>query len=261
MLERFRQAKQDEISRLVREADNGHAHVPWAASRPAFGASLVAPGSTGIIAEYKRASPSKGDINLNVTPHAACAGYKQAGASALSILTESTYFKGDLTYLTEVSDLGLPLLRKDFIIHPLQLMATRATPASAVLLIVRMFAHQTDLADMHRQCLDLGLEPVVEVFDEHDLDRAKEIGAAIIQVNNRDLDTLDTDLRRCLHMVRRKTSGEIWIGASGIETPDQIRELKAAGLDALLIGTALMRAANPGQGLAGLTGPDAGGGS
>jgi indole-3-glycerol phosphate synthase len=156
--------------------------------------------------------------------------------------------------LTEVVNLGLPLLRKDFIIHPLQVEATTATPASAILLIVRMFEDLNDLATLHALCLTHGLEPVVEVFDERDLDRAKEIGSTIIQVNNRDLDTLTTDLNRCLDLVRRKEEGEIWIGASGIATFEQVRELKSAGLDALLIGTALMQHGDPGQGLARLTG-------
>ena len=254
MLEKFRAAKQAEIDELRRLRDAGHAHVPFADPRPGFGAALTAPGSSGIIAEYKRASPSKGDINLGVPPRRTCEGYALAGACALSILTESRYFKGDLAFLAEVAPVGLPLLRKDFIVDPLQVEATVATPASAILLIVRMFEDQDDLAYLHGQCISLRLEPVVEVFDERDLDRAKEIGARIIQVNNRDLDTLATDLNRCLDMVRRKEEGEIWIGASGISTPEQVRELRAAGLDALLIGTALMQNENPGRGLAELAG-------
>ncbi|MBU4526178.1 MAG: indole-3-glycerol-phosphate synthase [Desulfomicrobium sp.] len=254
MLEKFRRAKQAEVDELIRLRDAGHRHAPHDGLRPEFGAALTRPGTSGIIAEYKRASPSRGDINLDVLPLQACRGYAEAGACALSILTESTYFKGDLSFLAEVAPLGLPLLRKDFIIHPLQVEATMATAASAILLIVRMFDELDELAQLHALCLTNGLEPVVEVFDERDLDRAKEIGSTIIQVNNRDLDTLTTDLGRCLDMVRRKQTGEIWIGASGINTPEQVRELKAAGLDALLIGTALMQHGDPGQGLAALTG-------
>jgi indole-3-glycerol phosphate synthase len=254
MLEKFRAAKQAEIDELIRLRNAGHVPVPFPDPRPGFGEALTRAGSSGIIAEYKRASPSKGDINLGVTPRSACEGYAQAGACALSILTESRYFKGELSFLTEVAPLGLPLLRKDFIVHPLQVEATAATPASAILLIVRMFESQEELSVLHRLCLAKGLEPVVEVFDAHDLDRAKEIGARIIQVNNRDLDTLTTDLDRCLSLVGRKEDGEIWIGASGISTAAQVRELRAAGLDALLIGTALMQNADPGRGLAALAG-------
>jgi indole-3-glycerol phosphate synthase len=254
MLEKFRRAKQAEVDELIRLRDAGHRHVPHDGPRPEFGAALTRQGSSGIIAEYKRASPSRGDINLDALPLQACRGYAEAGACALSILTESTYFKGSLGFLSEVAPLGLPLLRKDFIIHPLQVEATMATAASAILLIVRMFDDLDELAQLHALCLTNGLEPVVEVFDERDLDRAKEIGSTIIQVNNRDLDTLTTDLSRCLDMVQRKEDGEIWIGASGINTQEQVRELKAAGLDALLIGTALMQHGDPGQGLVTLTG-------
>lgn len=254
MLEKFRQAKKAEIAELLRLQDQGITHTPWPGERPSFAASLIAPKSSGIIAEYKRASPSKGDINLAVPARETCEGYARAGACALSILTEKVYFKGDLTFLADVAPAGLPLLRKDFIVNPLQVEATAATPASAILLIVRMFEDQDDLAYLHGLCITLHLEPVVEVFDEKDLDRAKELGARLIQVNNRDLDTLTTDLNRCKDLVRRKEEGEIWIGASGISTPQQVRELRAAGLDALLIGTALMQNGDPGQGLASLTG-------
>jgi len=254
MLEKFRQAKQPEIDELIRLREAGHVHLPFVGERPGFGEALTRPGSAGIIAEYKRASPSKGDINLGVSPRDACEGYARAGASALSVLTESRYFKGDIAFLNEVAPLGLPLLRKDFIVHPLQVEATASTPASAILLIVRMFEEQDDLAYVHAMCIARRLEPVVEVFDERDLDRAKELGARIIQVNNRDLDTLATDLNRSLELVRRKEEGEIWIGASGVSTPEHVRTLKAAGLDALLIGTALMQNADPGRGLADLTG-------
>lgn len=254
MLEKFRQAKKAEIAELLHLQDLGATHTPWLGVRPSFAAALIEPQSSGIIAEYKRASPSKGDINLGVTPLQACTGYRDAGACALSVLTESVYFKGCLDYLAEVAPVGLPLLRKDFIVNHLQVEATAATPASAILLIVRMFEDQDDLAYLHALSISLRLEPVVEVFDARDLDRAKELGARIIQVNNRDLDTLTTNLSRCTDLVRRKEDGEIWIGASGISTPQQVRELRAAGLDALLIGTALMQNGDPGQGLASLTG-------
>ncbi len=254
MLDLFRQAKTEEIADLMRLQASGHVCTPWAGARPGFGSALTRSGSSGIIAEYKRASPSKGDINLGAPPRETCEGYARAGACALSILTETRYFKGRLDHLTETGHIGLPLLRKDFILHPLQVEATAATPASAILLIVRMFRTQDELAGLHARCLELGLEPVVEVFDERDLDRAKEIKSSIIQVNNRDLDTLQTDLNRCLTLVRRKEEGEIWIGASGISTPAHVRELKSAGLDGLLVGTGLMKNPDPGHGLAGLTG-------
>lgn len=248
MLEKFRQAKTEEIAALIRLQEQGQITKTWTGQRPAFAAALTRPGSSGIIAEYKRASPSKGDINPDVSPLDACTGYAQAGACALSILTEDHYFKGHRNFLAEVAPLGLPMLRKDFILHPVQVEDTTGTPASAILLIVRMLTDDM-LGALHTLCLAKGLEPVVEVFDESDLERAKNLGARIIQVNSRNLDTLETDPTRFTHLVRRKEHGEIWIAASGISTAAQIAELRGAGMDACLIGTALMRHADPGQGL------------
>lgn len=254
MLEQFKRAKQDEIALLLQLRASGHSFVPWTGPRPSFGQALTRPGSSGIIAEYKRASPSKGEINTTLLPLAACSGYKAAGACALSVLTEKLYFKGDLDHLLAVAPVGLPLLRKDFIFHPVQVEATRTTPASAILLIVRLFRQDSDLKNIHSLCLEHDLEPVVEIFDDHDLARAKALNCRIIQVNNRDLNKLDTNIHRCLRLVQHKEHGEIWIGASGISTPEDVKRLKAAGLDALLIGTALMQSSHPGQQLSALIG-------
>lgn len=254
MLDQFRRAKQAEIAALLQAQARGQIFTPWTGPRPKFGQALICPGTSGIIAEYKRASPSKGEINMSVPPLVACGGYKVAGACALSVLTEHKYFKGELSHLATVAPLGLPLLRKDFILHPVQVEITATTPASAILLIARLFDNDNDLAKIHSACLEHNLEPVVEIFDDHDLDRGKALGCSIIQVNNRNLDTLDTDLNRCLRLVKRKEHGEIWIGASGISTPADVQRLKAAGLDALLMGTALMRAPHPGQQLAQILG-------
>ena len=132
--------------------------------------------------------------------------------------------------------------------------ATAATPASAILLIVRMFSGQDELASLHGLCLVRGLEPVVEVFDERDLDRAKEIGARTIQVNNRDLDTLETNLDQSRKFIRQKQDGELWICASGVSERAQVEEMASLGFDAVLVGTCLMEADNPGAKLAELTG-------
>ena len=159
MLEKFRTAKEAEIRELLRLRDAGHVFEPWRGTRPGFGAALTRPGSSGIIAEYKRASPSKGDINLGTPPRQTCEGYARAGACALSILTESRYFKGELSFLDEAAPIGLPLLRKDFIVNPLQVEATAGTPASAILLIVRMFEDQDDLASCTVSAFPSGLNP------------------------------------------------------------------------------------------------------
>ncbi len=243
ILDKFRAAKEPEIAHL-RELD-GKGKLPefFTGARPSFSGSLKARGPLAVIAEYKRASPSKGDINLGVSPLDAARAYAGAGAAALSILTESVYFKGSLDYLEECRAVGLPLLRKDFLFDELQIRETAATPASAFLLIARMLPHAAFLARLLALGGAAGLEAVVEIFDERDLDVAREAGSRIIQVNNRDLDTLTTDLsnaERLMQAAGGKRDGEVWIAASGIGGPDDARRMQAAGYDAVLVGTSLM---------------------
>jgi indole-3-glycerol phosphate synthase len=168
--------------------------------------------------------------------------YARSGASAISVLTEATYFKGDLAFLDPMARTGLPLLRKDFITDPLQVAMTAATPASAILVIVRLFQTDRELQKVLEACRDYGLEPVVEAFDAQDLHRAQDMGASI----NRDLATLDIDLNRSHDLIEKKQDQEIWISASGITTPKTGQKLFRAGFDALLIGTALMESNDPG---------------
>ncbi len=165
------------------------------------------------------------------------------------MLTEESWFKGSLSFLERMSGPGLPLLRKDFIIHPLQVAHTAASPASAVLVIVRML-EDGPLSEIIGASRKFGLEPVAEVFDGEDLRRAHKAGADIIQVNNRDLDTLRVDLDNSRRLARRKGSGEFWISASGIENSGQLDGLLELGFDAALVGSALMDA--PGEKLAAL---------
>lgn len=247
MLEKFRKAKSAEVAALQELAGQGRLPKPYGRPLPGFCASLKKAGKRPVIAEYKRASPSKGDINLGLVPEQAALAYARAGAGALSVLTEETWFKGSLSFLERMTGPGLPLLRKDFIIHPLQVAQTAASPASAMLLIVRMLDDSL-LHEIIGKSRDFGLEPVVEVFDEEDLRRAHKAGADIIQVNNRDLDTLRVDLDNSRRLVRHKRGGDFWISASGIETPAQLDGLLGFGFDAALIGSALMDASRPGSG-------------
>ncbi len=253
MLEKFARAKRREIDDLLALEAAGRMPAPRTAPRPPFEAALRAAGPGAVIAEYKRASPSKGVINLELGPLDVARAYARGGAAAMSVLTETDHFQGDLAYLDACVPAGLPLLRKDFILHPLQVRMTAATPASAMLLIARMVSQDAlrDLLDLAR---DLGLETVTEVFDEADLDRARAAGARLIQVNNRDLDTLAVSLDVSRRLAARKLPGETWISASGVTRPEQIDELAALGYDAVLVGTFLMEGADPGAALAGLTG-------
>lgn len=239
MLEKFRAAKAPEIERLLAQERAGTLPLPLEEERPDFIRALWDTGPGAIIAEYKRASPSKGDIDLIASPEDVAAGYKAAGAAAISVLTEEAYFKGNLSFLTRMSGAGLPLLRKDFILHPLQVVETAATPASALLLIARMVSDE-ELEELIALSQAFGLTTVVEVFNEDDLEKAQELSPDIIQVNNRDLDTLATDLAVSERLIEFKREDQLWISASGIATPADAARMVKAGYDALLVGTSLM---------------------
>lgn len=251
MLEKFAQAKRREIMDLLTMDAEGRMPEPFAGERPPFKAALAARGAGAVIAEYKRASPSKGVINLNLTASDVAHGYARGGAACMSVLTETDYFQGDLAYLDQCVPAGLPLLRKDFILHPLQVRQTAATPASAVLQIARM-VEKDELAEMIELADSLGLETITEVFDGDDLVKARAAGATLIQVNNRDLDTLEISLDISRKLAAAKLPGETWISASGITRGAQIDELASLGYDAVLIGTFLMEGDDPGAALANL---------
>lgn len=253
MLDRFRAAQAGSIAHLRRLAEEGQLPAPWNFSeinaRPGFAAALRAAGAPAVIAEYKRASPSRGVINLDLTPADVARMYAENGAACFSVLTEAAHFQGDLRFLTQMAFAGRPMLRKDFLLDPLQVVETAATPASALLLIMRMFADAQAVREMLDACRLYGLEAVCEVFDEADLDLARAAGAEIIQINNRDLDTLATDLGVSRRLAARKEEGELWISASGLDAPEQLAEMADLGFDAVLIGTSLMCQTDPGAAL------------
>lgn len=251
MLGKFAAAKAAEIADLKAREREGRLPPVWTGERPVFTTALEGRAPLAVIAEYKRASPSKGVICLELSAADVAAQYAAAGAAVLSVLTEEQYFQGSLEYLAQARDAapGVPLLRKDFLLDPVQVRATASTPASALLLIARMVDEDL-LAEMLDQAGALGLAAVVEVFDEADLKKARAAGAGIIQVNNRDLDTLKVDLAVSRRLVLRKRESEHWISASGVEFGAQLQELAALGFDAALVGTSLMAGGRPGQALA-----------
>jgi indole-3-glycerol phosphate synthase len=248
-LELFKAAKAKEIESLLRlKTASEPGEGPGPCLRQALEAGRRRRG-LAVIAEYKRASPSLGDINLNLSPERAAEGYRRA--DAISVLTEETYFKGSLSFIDRMTSPGLPILRKDFIFHPLQIAATAATKASAVLLIVRLTPEAAALRELRLAALRAGLEAVVEVFDESDLLTARACGATIIQVNRRDLSSLTLGGERRLNLIEKypPLPGEFWIAASGLKTAEDLRAVAAAGFSAVLIGSALMASPCPGQAL------------
>jgi indole-3-glycerol phosphate synthase len=211
--------------------------------------SLSQPG-VSIIAEVKRASPSKGALNLGLEPAQQAQVYAGAGAEAISILTEPTRFKGRLEDLGAARE-GLvalsaqrPLLRKDFIVDPYQLLEARAWGADAVLLIVAAL-DDAALSRLMREALDLGMTPMVEVHDEAELARALAIDAPLIGINNRNLRDLTVDLSTTQRLRSAIPQGILVVSESGIHRPEQMRKLAQMGVDAALIGEALVTADDP----------------
>lgn len=244
MLRKFADAKRSEIMELLARDARGEMPAPLAGPRPSFAGALRAAGPGAVIAEYKRASPSRGVINLGLSAGDVARAYASGGAACVSVLTEVDHFQGSLAYLDQAAEAGVPLLRKDFLFHPLQVRRTAATPASALLLIARM-VDPGELQALLALCRELGLEAVTEVFDEDDLVKARDAGAEVIQVNNRDLDSLAVSLDVSRRLVGAKRPGELWITASGITRGGQIAELRDMGYDAALVGTFLMEGDDP----------------
>lgn len=255
MLERFKAAKANEVHRLEQQDANGNLPQPLPGSRPSLKAQLKQSATPAVVAEYKRASPSYGVINPRLGAREAAEAYTAGGAAGISILTEHQYFQGSLAFLERAHSVGLPLLRKDFLFHPLQIQETAATPAAAVLLIVRYFLKAPEtLAALVSQAQSYGLETVVEVFAAEEIELARQAGADIIQVNNRDLDTLEVRLERSLELGKQKNTNEVWISASGITAFETVQALDRAGYDGVLVGTWLMQQPDPAGAVRGLYG-------
>ena len=196
----------------------------------------------GIIAEIKRASPSKGTIRSGLDAADYARRYEQGGATAVSVLTDGPFFKGSLDDLTTVrNNCSLPVLRKDFLIDPYQFYEAAAAGADAVLLIVRMLT-ENQLAEYLDLCRELRLDPLVEVHDDVDLEKAARFGAELIGINNRDLQTFKTDISVATRLVSRFNEHQIPVAASGIGAPEDIRATRQAGINIFLIGESLVRA-------------------
>ena len=196
----------------------------------------------------KKASPSKGVIRADFDPVAIARTYQQHGAACLSVLTDRPYFQGSLEYLRQVrAAVDLPVLRKDFIIDPYQVVEARAAGADAVLLIAECL--DDDLLErLHDAIVDLGMTPLVELYEPANLARVLRVGARLVGINNRDLRTFQTDLEHTLRLRREIPADRIVVGESGIRSRQDVERLEAAGVQAMLVGETLM--ASPDMGTA-----------
>ena len=202
-----------------------------------------------VIAEIKKASPSAGVIRANFDPLAIATSYVNAGADAISMLTDEQFFQGSLEYVRQARPLTpIPILRKDFIIDGYQLLEARAAGADAVLLIVAAL-EQSALRDLLRQTDELGMDALIETHTQAEMEIAIGVGAKILGINNRSLETFQIDLATTERLAPLAPKGTILVAESGLHTGDDLRRMIAAGVNAVLVGTHFMKSPDPGAAL------------
>jgi indole-3-glycerol phosphate synthase len=209
-----------------------------------FRAGLQLGGDVAVIAEVKKGSPSAGIIAPDFNPLSQAREYARGGAHALSVLTDEKYFHGHLAYLKQIREnVDLPLLRKDFIVHELQVYESVVAGADAILLIVASLDDETlrKLYDCAKTCQ---LDILVEVHDLREMDRALDLGADMIGINNRNLKTFEVDLATTEELAEEIPNDTVGISESGIKTAEDVRRVRAVGINAVLVGETLMRAKN-----------------
>lgn len=202
-----------------------------------------------VIAEIKKASPSEGVIRAQFDPRAIASGYAAAGASCLSVLTDQRFFQGDDAHLVAArAACALPVLRKDFIVDEYQVYETRALGADCLLLIAAALEHG-ELVELNRLAEEIGLDVLIEVHDRAELERALALEPRVVGINNRDLATFTTSLETTLDLLDDVPDEVSVVTESGIHTPGDVCRMRDAGVHAFLVGTAFMRAADPGAAL------------
>ncbi len=242
ILDKIVATKLDEIRRAKTAVSEDVLREQIADASPVrnFFAALSVPGPIRLIAEVKKASPSKGIIRADFQPVEIAQTYRQHGAACISVLTDEPYFQGSLDYLRAIrAAVDLPVLRKDFVIDPYQVVEARAAGADAVLLIAECLDGE-QLPRLHDAVVELGMTPLVELFEPDNLPRVVEAGARLIGVNNRDLRTFQTDLQHTLRLREQIPRDRLLVGESGIRTREDVRRLESAGVDAMLVGESLM---------------------
>ena len=239
-------AAHDYVSRKSAEvsADDLRARLGTRTGYRPFKEALARPGLS-LVSEFKRASPSAGAIRPDATVAEIVQAYERGGAAAISIITEESRFGGSLADLEVArASCSLPLIRKDFIVDVYQLYEAMIAGADAVLLIVAALDDEV-LRALYEEASLLDLDCVVEVHDEEDLERALEINADVIGINNRNLKTFEVDVETCARLATDVPAGKTVVAESGYETQEQLEELDRIGIDAVLIGETLMRADDP----------------
>jgi indole-3-glycerol phosphate synthase len=212
---------------------------------PSFEAALRRPGRMRLIAEIKRASPSAGVLRHIPEPAALARTYSEAGADAISVLTDRDFFGGSIDDLRAVRAAAeTPLLRKDFVLDPLQVYEAKLAGAAAVLLIAECLA-PAELTRLVELVVALAMTPLVELFDAENLPAVLDSGARVVGVNNRDLKTFEVDVEHSLRLRARVPSDRVFVAESGVKSAAEVARLRAAGVHAVLVGESLLRAGDP----------------
>ncbi len=236
-------AKRGEIERAKAESPEAALRQQLADAPPVrdFCGALSRPGRIRLIAEVKKASPSAGVIRADFQPARIAEIYQEHGADCLSVLTDRPYFQGSLEDLGQVrAAVDLPVLRKDFVIDAYQVVEARLAGADAVLLIAECLDDDA-LGRLHEAVIELGMAPLVELYEPANLRRVLDVGARLVGINNRDLRSFKTDLEHTLRLRPQIPEDRIVVGESGIRTRRDVERLEAAGVDAILVGESLMR--------------------
>jgi indole-3-glycerol phosphate synthase len=242
------------LARPRAEAEDWKAKAQSLAIGADFEAALRRPGRMRVIAEIKKASPSAGILRENFDSVEIAKSYFEHGADCLSILTDVHFFQGSVDYLKAVHHaVDLPLLRKDFVIDPVQIYEAKLAGASAVLLIAECL-NVSEMKEFVDLIHSLGMTALVELFDPENLKPVIESGTHLIGINNRDLRTFHTDVRHTIDLLADIPNDRVVVSESGIKTRADVEKLSEAGVQAILVGEAFMRAPNPGAKLAELVG-------
>jgi indole-3-glycerol phosphate synthase len=256
ILEKIVATKRDEVeaARAKISADELRARLADAPPVRDFFAPLAQSDTIQLIAEVKKASPSAGIIRPDFDPVAIAKIYESHGAACISVLTDVHYFQGSLDYLRAIRvAMGIPVLRKDFVIDSYQLLEARAAGADAVLLIAECL-DDCNLRKLYNEAIELGLVPLIELYEPTNLSRVLETGTNLIGINNRNLHTFQVDLEHTLRMRREMPDDCVVVGESGIKTHADAKRLEAGGVKAMLVGESLMREKNIGSAVDSLLG-------
>jgi indole-3-glycerol phosphate synthase len=253
ILARIVATKKDEVVEVRRRVEELRAKAADRSPARGFGRALQG-GEVRVISEVKRRSPGAGEIRPGLDPADLAATYEAAGAAALSVLTDRSYFGGSLADLDAArAAVSLPVLRKDFTIDEVQILEASAAGADAILLIVRIL-DDAPLRELREAAEALGMDVLVEVHDGEELERARASGARIIGINNRDLTTFRTDLAVSERLVADLPTDVVTVSESGIRSGDEVGRLGRAGIHAVLVGETLLRAEQPGDAVRDLVG-------